>query len=890
MNTKHPKTSAESCVILFAMLSLVWLGACLQGCVGSISVQEGVDAQVPDGNGTDGETADGNTADDGDGSRDAGQDGYADSSDTGADPVDAGQDGADEGLDAWDGRADSAGDEGSAYGAEFFVSPSGDDTNPGTQQSPFATLERARDAVRQLKQSSGLPEGGVVVWLLEGIYQRQSTFELGADDSGEQDRPVVYRAWPGDVVRVLGAVQLQAQWFEPVEETSPVFERLDTGARGHVLQVDLAAHGIDDYGQLTERGFGDGGDAALELFFNTAPMQLGRWPDKDADEQPQTFDDDTIIIYGHPQPDVSGTYTKSGTSDGVNSYDRQGLVDGKQYHLYRYNWDYEGNNYTAWFITTNAGGYPGGSDPWWHRYNLQLGEFQPSNGAQGNPTTANPERINHGFVSIDSAIDDTHFTYLGTRPERWTQAEELWLHGYWKYMWADRHAKVQQLDTTSKTVTLTEKPGYGIKSGQPFYAYNLLEEISEPGEWYLDRTTGILYFWPPDEMDQAEIFVSMMDAAVVQLADTSWITLQGITFEMTRSVLVKIDGGSDNLLLGCTLRNAGTSGLTINGERNGVDHSELYDTGDDCVIISGGVRATLTPAANFVTNCHMHDFSRWDWTYTPAVMVGQGVGNLVAHNLIHSAPHSAILYGGNENLIEFNEIHDVCRFSSDAGAIYSGRDWGWRGNLIRYNYIHHIASWFEGYGVHGVYLDDCLSGIEVFGNIFYEISGNAILSGGGRDNIMENNIMVHVGKVLYADSRGISRINNIPGDSWNMLERLTWDGVHYQEEPWASRYPALAAIPNDWAIISDPNALWLYPQGCVFSRNLGWDYGEWIHEDNYGGTGTLDKFAEVQDNLGDQDPLFVDEANGDLSLQPGSPAFSIPDFVDIPFDQIGIQP
>ena len=47
-----------------------------------------------------------------------------------------------------------------------------------------------------------------------------------------------------------------------------------------------------------------------------------------------------------------------------------------------------------------------------------------------------------------------------------------------------------------------------------------------------------------------------------------------------------------------------------------------------------------------------------------------GVGNRVAHNLIHHAPHQAIGFGGNDHVIEFNEIHNVCYESNDAGAIY----------------------------------------------------------------------------------------------------------------------------------------------------------------------------------------------------------------------------
>jgi hypothetical protein len=339
----------------------------------------------------------------------------------------------------------------------------------------------------------------------------------------------------------------------------------------------------------------------------------------------------------------------------------------------------------------------------------------------------------------------------------------------------------------------------------------------------------------------------------------------------------------------CTLRSAGTDAALLDGSDVGLERCTVIDPGDRGVGVTGGIRASLTSAGNYVRNCDISRFGRWSWTYKPAVDLA-GVGHTVEHNRLHGAPHAAVLYSGNEHLLQYNEIHDVCAFSSDAGAIYSGRDWGYRGNRIRTNFIHDIASVFPGFGVHGVYLDDCLSGIEVFGNVFYRITGNAIEHGGGRDNHMENNLIARCGVALAADDRGLVWIDGTPGSDWNLLERLGRDGVQYQADPWATAYPALAAIPNDWAVVSDPANLWLYPQGCTFSRNLGWQNGQFTVEDIWAGTGVFDKYQEMADNVADADPHFVDEASLDLSLQPDSPAYAIPGFQPIPFASIGIEP
>jgi hypothetical protein len=528
------------------------------------------------------------------------------------------------------------------------------------------------------------------------------------------------------------------------------------------------------------------------------------------------------------------------------------------------------------------------TDPWWYLYSPTLGAMSGSNGATGKPTTRKPDAIVHGFATIAATASSTTFQYFGDRPARWASAPDAWMHGYWKYAWADCHEPVSSIATASKTVTLPEAPGYGIEAGQPFYAYNLLEEITVPGEWYLDRTAGILYLYPPGDLSKAEILVSTLATPLLTITGASHVRVQDVVLEAGRTTLVNVSGGTDVVLDGVTIRNAGANAANISGTANGIRNCVIAGSAAGGVRLSGGDRPTLAAGGNFVENCDMHHFGRWEWTYRPGVDVS-GVGNRVAHNAIHDAPHSAVLYGGNEHVIELNEIHDVCRFTSDAGAVYAGRDWGARGNKVRHNFIHDVRTFFEGYGVHGIYLDDCLSGIEVSGNVLYRIQDLAIQHGGGRDDIMVNNVIAKCGKGLGADKRGYDWFvagngpSHTPGDSWNLLEKLQLVG--YQKEPWASRYPECAAIPNDYAAIEAPTAKWLYPEGCVFSRNIGWQNGAWIS-----GTDATAYYKELKDNVADQDPLFVDEAKLDLTLKPGSPALGIPGFAPIPFGEIGIKP
>jgi hypothetical protein len=354
---------------------------------------------------------------------------------------------------------------------------------------------------------------------------------------------------------------------------------------------------------------------------------------------------------------------------------------------------------------------------------------------------------------------------------------------------------------------------------------------------------------------------------------------------------VQIDGGDHVSLRYCRLRNAGRRAIEIDGHDHLVERCVIEDTGEGAITVDGGDRLSLTPSGHVIRNSEIRRFGRWCWTYNPAVYIeSTAIGVTVEHNELHHAPHTAILYGGNDHVLQLNEIHHVCQVASDAGAIYTGRDWSAQGTAVRHNFIHHVETIFPVTAVQGVYLDDCASGQTVTGNVLYAIDAYGIQSGGGRDNTLDNNIMASCNGALTTDNRGVEHIDHDPGSSWNMLDKI--EAMNYQDPPWDAAYSRLAVIPDDWGVISDTDhTYWLYPEGCTYSRNVAWNVTTSIYEYSYGGDGSVTAvYDDISDNLDDTDPLFVDEASLDLSLQPGSPVLDIPGWEEIPFDLIGIEP
>ncbi len=489
---------------------------------------------------------------------------------------------------------------------------------------------------------------------------------------------------------------------------------------------------------------------------------------------------------------------------------------------------------------------------------------------------------NEGFVRIVEMVGEpvrrdrhmTHtkgiFVYDGDRPKRWANEKDIWVHGYWFHDWADQRHRVKHIDVDRRIIEV-EPPyhGYGYRKGKWYYAFNLLSELDRPGEWYADRETGMLYFWPPGPPAKGKTMVSVL-GEVAKLQEVSHVTIQRLTMEAARGTAVTIQGGAQNEVVGCTFRLLGGWAVRVSGgQRHGVVGCDVYETGEGGIALSGGDRKTLAPAGHYAENNHIHHYARVKRVYRPGITL-QGVGNRASHNLIHNAPHMGMGFGGNDHLIELNEIHSVCYESNDAGAIYTGRNWTMRGTVIRHNYLHHISG-FEDRGCVGVYLDDGFSGTQVFGNVFYKVT-RAAMVGGGRDNTIDNNIFVDCRPAIHVDARGVGWANQyiVPGGGWRMQDKLK--EVNHDQPPYGTKYPHLAQILEDEPYV---------PKYTLIARNVivgeSWD----------GIQKAARPYVTMEQNLIGQDPHFVDDAGGDFQLREDSPAYRL-GFERIPTEKIGL--
>ena len=654
-----------------------------------------------------------------------------------------------------------------ASAAEFHVSPAGNDGNAGSEEAPFATLARARDAVRAVKAADGLPDGGLTVWVHAGRYHVADSFALGVEDGGAEGKPIAYRAVSGEEVRLVGGVTLPETAFEILQDEA-ILERMDLAARPHVMAVDLAAPGVTDLGEFPV-SYGDP-PLVPELFFNDKRMTLARWP-----------------------------------NDG-------------------------------WAEVVKV--IESGPAPWRNHESDQPGTFE----------------------------------YDGDRPKRWATAPAVWLHGYWCFDWRSETIQVKEIDTDKRHITFVKPHGYGLGKGNPaprrYYAENLLEELDAPGEYYIDRDAGALYFWPPAALHEATVVLSTLTDPVVSLHETSHVALEGFTIEACAGTGVEVRGGDHAHVAGCVVRNTGHHGIVVEGGANHrVEGCDIYDTGRAGLRIGGGDRKTLTPSGHEAVDNHIHHVSRRQRTGAYHIHLG-GVGVRMAHNLLHDGPHQAIGLQGNDHVIEFNEIHHTGMETDDCGAFYMGRNPSERGSVLRYNFWHHIGSELS-HGSCAIYFDDGSGGQKVFGNVFYKAAGGtfgAVFVHGGHDNVVENNIFVEC-KIAFRQAPWSDERwkEYVAADLW---QRKLLEEVDITKPPYSDRYPGLEGFLEP---SGEPRLNHAYRNVVVNCD--AFVQGNWAIMDNW---------------VMDKDPGFVDPDNLNFQLRDNPYVYKrIPGFEKIPFDQIG---
>jgi hypothetical protein len=160
---------------------------------------------------------------------------------------------------------------------EYYISLTGSDKNNGSINSPFASIAKARDVIREDKLKS--PQTSFTVYLREGIYHISQTIEFDKRDFYKDDSPVIFRSYKNEPVRISGGIKIESNRIGKVTDTT-ISNRFIARVKDNILQINYAGLNIDE-GKILPHGFGRPyTKTQMELFGRQNAYFLGRWPNK----------------------------------------------------------------------------------------------------------------------------------------------------------------------------------------------------------------------------------------------------------------------------------------------------------------------------------------------------------------------------------------------------------------------------------------------------------------------------------------------------------------------------------------------------------------------------------------------------------------------------------
>jgi len=829
----------------------------------------------------------------------------------------------------------------------YFVATDGNDAwsgklpapNAAKTDGPFATLGRARDAIRAMKASTGLTMP-VTVMVREGTYYLSEPLRFAPEDSGTEQCPITYMAYPGEKPvlsagrRITGWTtkdgRLYTAFLPEVKEGAWFFRQLRVGEE---RQIRARTPNFDPQNPYTggyllvtrlrggEFGYGMGavqdpgtwleyavdvpaeGDYTLRIlyanngetnkrFFGHTDMSHRTTLSVDGGAPVSLADmDDTGSFYsGFRWARAATVHLTAGrhvlrwenVKGGGLSLDAFALCDDPSY---------EPQIVDGVELSKPS---PGKHLVWFHAeaYTGRHGENPtPMPLARQEPTGRTTLRFTPGALKPISA----------------SQGAEVFVIPEWD--WVSELVKLDSLDPERGIAKVSGancmKP---LWAGNRFFVENAMEALDQPGEWCLNRQSGVLTYWPKRaDFEQVGVIAPVHDRAIEFCGDperqqfVSHIRIEGFTItdtgftapETIRDVYFPNDAAvwlraaTHCRIAGNTFRDVGGYGVTLCGPsaENEVVGNHIVGAGQGGVYLNGIAEEIRKPAArglrpnrNLVAGNYIHHCGAF-YKHVAGIYLAFAHDNVLSHNLIHDTPRYGISLKMDcpGNRVEFNEVRRTNLETQDTGAIEMSENLA--GSIVQNNLVaDSIGCGYDQkqgklvmpFGAGGIYLDNFSSKCVVRNNIVLRTTGGLWLNWGS-ENLIENNIFV--------DGREHQIILNMApspheATAGNRFERniLSWSdpkALLYSVSHWKQGQPSLASDYNLFFAGASSPTIQSVAGPAVDSlakwRELGQDAHSLI-----------------------ADPRFVAPEKDDYRLKPDSPAFKL-GFRPIPVERIGLK-
>ncbi len=806
----------------------------------------------------------------------------------------------------------------------FYVSPAGNDAWSGTlaapnkakSDGPFATLGRAQQAIRDARRQS--PAVAPTVILRAGAYYLRAPLLLGPEDSGTPEKPVTWRAAPGETVVISGGRPIRGPWKRVdgnVWQTD-VPEARDGRWPFRLLRVGEQWAIRARYPNFDPKNPTTGG----WLFVRKTDKQEGSFgaavgnihnPGDFMDwnvEVPAEGDYHVYHYYGaHNQPfgrtDMGGRLAFS--VDGGPQVLLQNLPDTGGWTAWKWSERNATLHLSAGKHTIRWTNVAGGGFNYDAFALCDDAEWKPQGAPPKGPAAGKHLLVVHAetFVksqgkelSVAQPASRRHFGFDTGAMKAWPRSKGIEMHVFPAWGWVNSIEPVEILDLAKGVGTLAgREASQELRVGNRYYLENIAEELDAPDEWYLDPETGVLRYWPSDTgFAKQAIVAPVLDRLLHVKGEPNrpagHIRFVGLTFMDTTytprienpyyppDAALWIEDAGGCLIEGCRFTRTGGSALNLVGESAG-NHflgNTVEYVGQNGVFMDA--KEKTFPHDNVVAGCHLHHLGLV-YKHVAGVSIGardpslaRAPGNLIAHNDIHDVPRYGIgikMSQGN-HVVEFNDIRNSNLETNDTGGIESCiRNENAAGNTYRYNLVLDAVgmltkpdgTFVTPHYTWGIYMDDHSSHAHIHGNICARNTIGGVNIHGGRECVIENNILVD-----SADWQA-----NFSNIGTAMVKNVFRRNILYRLKPEGSMLRIGGYTPEVLAEC-DGNLYWQAGDAPALNLN-GKPFAEW-QKMGY------DQHSVVAD------PLFENPEKDDYRLKADSPAWKL-GFERIPVEKIG---
>lgn len=529
----------------------------------------------------------------------------------------------------------------------FYVAKNGNDANPGSMDKPFATIQHARDVVRQFPHGT-LARPTVTIFVREGKYYFDETLTFTSADRGDMGAPVIYRAYPGETVTLSGGIPLENIEWKPY--------------KGNIQMTNIP-------GSI---------QVPFTSFFMNGHRQIrARFPNGDPQEQSglcfskRQYDGESCASYLQAAGQVGSFQPPGDMQIKLQQPTRGGSVHGDD-HFPSFHYEI---------------GEPSFSDPkfgpvfsfWGNLY------IRP-NGLKYDPKTFTKNHWAHPETGV------VHMFHSG-----------LW--GNWMYEMENLYASNSTIMFARGG--WQEARGSGIRNNH-YYVENIFEELDAPGEWFVDVNSSTLYFYPNNTQlngKSTDEFVAPVLQKLVtfegskedpvrhilfngfHITETATTFLEpyevpsGGDWSIHRGGAIFVDGAENIVIMNNTFDQVGGNGIFLSNyvKNCTVSNNEFQFTGDSAIASVGSsstIDATTTnayPSGNLISNNHMHDIGVFG-KQTSCYFQSLACGNSLVDNVCYNGPRAGFNFNdgfGGMNHLEGNLIFNMVRETGDHGPFNS---------------------------------------------------------------------------------------------------------------------------------------------------------------------------------------------------------------------------